>query len=316
MKVLRCNHTFNHDACSILLPKNSDFSSKHKGHLFKILYDNEYFAVQTPKSKFREDGNKYTKSSIELLFSSNDAIFLSWLDSFQDKLIHLVYEQKHFFTDHDATNDLQVTQKDISDLFQSKIKSIKNGKFIRLKCNLPKQDDWDENTNLLIYNENHDKLTLDDITANDFIVPLLSVDGIFFSGTTFEISFTLKQIMKINMKTTNSILIESENKIKKEKAVTKEERKEEEDRKENLEKEKNSDYLEEIQEIEPIPMDNENSIKLKKKYDLLVHTFDYFIQKEHLKRKEFFQCFLTENHIKNQFLFIDSIDNAYEMDNF
>lgn len=313
MKVLRCNHTFNYDSCSIILPKGIDILSKQKGHLFKILYENEYFAVQTPKAKFREDGNKYTKSTIELLYNSNDAIFISWIDSLQEKMIDLIFQQKHLFTDSQSNNDLIINRSDIANLFQSKIKSIKNGKFLRLKCNLHKNDGWEEQDSVLIYDENHSKIKLEDITSNDFITPLLVVEGILFTGSTFEIIFTLKQGMKMKNTTGPSMLIESEHSTKKDNLEKSDTNLMSLEKKEEI----TNDDLEEIQEIDSIVVDDhENTVKLKKKYDLLVHTFDYFIQKEFIKRKEFFQSFLVENNIKNQFLFIDSIDNAYELESF
>ena len=63
MKVLRCNHTFNHDACSILLPKNSDFSSKQKGHLFKILYDNDIVTEKPDTTAVLPKGPPMTNST-------------------------------------------------------------------------------------------------------------------------------------------------------------------------------------------------------------------------------------------------------------
>ena len=63
--------------------------------------------------------------------------------------------------------------------------------FDQIKCNLHKNDGWEEQESLLIYDENHSKITLEDITSNDFITPLLVVEGILFTGSTFEIIFTL-----------------------------------------------------------------------------------------------------------------------------
>ena len=88
-------------------------------------------------------------------------------------------------------NSDNISNNDIEELLTPTCKSYKYGKNILIKTFIL-------NNKLLIYDEEENKLNLEDFNINNEVIPLIHINGIKFSNRTLILDITLKQILLLN----------------------------------------------------------------------------------------------------------------------
>ena len=178
-----------------------DFSTIHlayptsiQGGAFftKIYSSSKPLYIQTPKSLtkqgFIKNGKKiYT----ELMFDSNEDIFIKWLENLESKCVDLLFEKgEQWFQE-------KLDKCDIESAFSSPTKIYKSGKYYLVRCNV-KINTSTNNPSIRIYSEDETPLTIDDITYDKKIISVIEIQGIKFTSRSFQLDIEMKQVMLLD----------------------------------------------------------------------------------------------------------------------
>ena len=155
---------------------------------FSKIYNNnsnKNFYIKLPKCKTKHGIiNSNNKCFCELEFNSNEKLVVEFFENLENFCMTEVYNNKALWF-YDADN---ITSDDIQEYITPIMRSYKGGKKILIKTNI-KQD------KIIIYDENEKKINLTDYDVNNEIIPLLNINGIRFSKSTFIIDIVLVQYM-------------------------------------------------------------------------------------------------------------------------
>jgi hypothetical protein len=210
---------------------------------FSKIYNNnsnKNFYIQLPKCKTKHGIiNSNNKCFCELEFNSNEKIVVEFFENLENFCLKEICNNKALWF-YDSDN---ISTDDIQEYITPIMRSYKGGKKFLIKTNI-KQD------KLIIYDENEKKINLTDYDdANEFI-PLLNINGIKFSKSSFIIDIVLVQFMVLYPSDSfeNQILIklnkQDHSSSKEEKKELLENKLEESDTKEDNKKEEVEDNLE------------------------------------------------------------------------
>jgi hypothetical protein len=180
---------------NIIEPDDSfDFLRLHLGHptelpgksyFTKIFYINKPLYIQTPKCLTKQgfllNGKK---NYCDLMFDSNDTLFIQWVEMLETRCQELLYEKREEW----FQNTLE--KSDIESSFTSPIKIFKSGKYYLIRVNLK--------PTIKIYNEVDDIVLVDNFPINANIVSILEIKGIKFTSRNFQFEFELKQSMIVS----------------------------------------------------------------------------------------------------------------------
>ena len=155
---------------------------------FSKIYNNnsnKNFYIQLPKCKTKHGIiNSNNKCFCELEFNSNEKIVVEFFENLENFCLKEICNNKALWF-YDSDN---ISTDDIQEYITPIMRSYKGGKKFLIKTNI-KQD------KLIIYDENEKKINLTDYDdANEFI-PLLNINGIKFSKSSFIIDIVLVQFM-------------------------------------------------------------------------------------------------------------------------
>ena len=155
---------------------------------FSKIYNNnsnKNFYIQLPKCKTKHGIiNSNNKCFCELEFNSNEKIVVEFFENLENFCLKEICANKALWF-YDSDN---ISTDDIQEYITPIMRSYKGGKKFLIKTNI-KQD------KLIIYDENEKKINLLDYdNANEFI-PLLNINGIKFSKSSFIIDIVLVQFM-------------------------------------------------------------------------------------------------------------------------
>ena len=184
MNILEINNEFNFDDLDLEAP-----SSLTGGSYFtKIINKNNFKSVylQLPKCSTKQGIIKNnTKTYTDLMFNSSEIILLKWLEEFENFCQKKIYEKKDLWFHSDFTlNDIQEMMNPLTRLYKS-------GKFTILRCQI-------KNNKIKIYDENENNLEIDNLKNEDYIIPLVNLNGIKFNSNNFTIDVNLVQLMIVN----------------------------------------------------------------------------------------------------------------------
>jgi hypothetical protein len=158
----------------------------------KIQMHNKPLYIETPKSLTRQGFVKNGKKIYcDLMFDNNDEQFIRWLESLENKCQELIYSKGELWFEN------KLEMNDIETAFASPMRIYKSGKYYLVRVNVK----VNYNTNIpsiKIYNENETPITIDDVTAENYIISILEVQGIKFTSRNFQIELELKQAMILN----------------------------------------------------------------------------------------------------------------------
>jgi hypothetical protein len=180
---------------------NFDFSNLHlsqpivtaNGSFFSkinVTSADESLFIYTPKSVTKQ-GIITTKDKMytDLSFTSSNTNMIQWISTLEERLQQLIYEKKDTWF---ATENIELD--DIQNAFVPIIKIYKNSNYV-LRSYIHQSKYQLKGEPLLIYNENQQPCTLQDITETTPIITILEIQGIKFSQKSFHIPVVIKQIM-------------------------------------------------------------------------------------------------------------------------
>ena len=178
-----------------------DFSTIHlayptsiQGGAFftKIYSSGKPLYIQTPKSLTKQGFVKNGKKiHSELMFESNEDIFIKWLENLEAKCVELLFEKG------DQWFQEKLDKNDIESAFSSPTKIYKSGKYYLVRCNV-KINTSTNNPSIRIYSEDETPLTMDDITYDKKIISVIEIQGIKFTSRSFQLDIEMKQVMLLD----------------------------------------------------------------------------------------------------------------------
>jgi len=155
--------------------------------------DKNNLLVQMPKCKTKtgivKSGKKYY---CDLLFSSaDDNLVVQWFEQLEDKCRDLICEKKDIWFQDDLDDN------DIESMLSSSMRLYKSGKYILVRVFIMKDPHKNEPDNIkcMIYDENEQIKTLDDINSEQYVIPLIWLNGIKFTSKEFKLEINLNQVM-------------------------------------------------------------------------------------------------------------------------
>jgi exonuclease VII small subunit len=162
-----------------LINNNNYFSKITHGLSDKNLY------IQLPKCITKQGIIRGSnKSQCELCYSINEKTVIEFLENLEKYCIEQIYNNKELWF-YNAKN---ITSDDIEELMSPLIKTYKHGKNFLIK-NLVKPD------KLNIYDEDENKIDLDDYNINHEFLPLININGVKFSNKNLTIEINLTQML-------------------------------------------------------------------------------------------------------------------------
>ena len=178
-----------------------DFSTIHlayptsiQGGAFftKIYSSGKPLYIQTPKSLTKQGFIKNGKKiHTELMFESNEDVFIKWLENLESKCVDLLFEKG------DQWFQEKLNKNDIESAFSSPTKIYKSGKYYLVRCNV-KTNTSTNNPSIRIYSEDETPLTMDDITFDKKIISVIEIQGIKFTSRSFQLDIEIKQVMLLD----------------------------------------------------------------------------------------------------------------------
>jgi hypothetical protein len=146
---------------------------------------NKNFYVQLPKCKTKQGIiQANTKCFCDLEFNSSDKLIVEFFENLENYFIKEICNNKSLWF-YDSDN---ISNDDINDFITPIMRSYKGGKKFLIKANVKQEK-------INLYDENEKKLALADYDCNNEIIPLLNINGIRFSKSSFIIDIILVQFM-------------------------------------------------------------------------------------------------------------------------
>ena len=185
--IFKPNTEFNFSKLSLGQPQPLQGGSYYT----KLIMEGNEIYVQFPKCKTKQ-GLIQTERKIytDLLYETDiNAQLSEWLENLESTCQKIIYEKRNIW----FTTELEMN--DIETAFNSIGKIYKSGKFLLVRTFIHTNSNIKYKSNCVVYDEDENILTLQDIDANKEIIPLIKLDGIRFSSKSFQIELIIKQIM-------------------------------------------------------------------------------------------------------------------------
>jgi hypothetical protein len=159
----------------------------------KILNNQKPLYIQIPQCSTKQGIIKTEKKIYcDLMFKNDNNGFIQWLELFEERCHQLIYEKRHLW----FNNDFELS--DIENFFTSPTRVYKSGQFFLVRVHIPNTKIIKKHKSCIIYDENENPLTYDDLIHDKNIIPLTHIEGIKFSSKSFQIDIVLNQIMVLN----------------------------------------------------------------------------------------------------------------------
>ena len=212
----------------------------------KIKNKNEKLYIQTSKCSSKNGIKKSGKKLYcDLMFNNDNNEFYNWMEKMEDKVKGQILKNKESWFHDDLEKD------DIDYNWNSGLRTYKQ-KFYLFRTIIEKQK-LNGGPKVQIFNEDEEKLTIDDIKSTSKMVCILEIKGLKFTSQSFHLECSLTQIMIINEEILlDKCLIKREKRKKKVEVI--EEKEEEKEEK----KEKKEEVKEEVKEVNEV---NEDEVK-------------------------------------------------------
>lgn len=190
-KVFEPNSSFDFSKLSLGHPQ----TTKGGSYFTKILFDNQSLYVQFPKCKTKQgiiqnEKNIYADLLYETTYNND---LTEWLENLESECQKLLYQKNNLW----FSGDIELS--DIESAFTNVAKMYKSGKQFLIRCYIPKPQIIKYNIPCFVYDENENKLSLNDIDITKEIIPLIKIEGIKFTNKSFQLEFNLSQIMVMNL---------------------------------------------------------------------------------------------------------------------
>jgi hypothetical protein len=168
-----------------IVTANGSFFSK-----INVTSNDESLFVYTPKSVTKQ-GMVITKDKTytDLSFTLSNTNMIQWISTLEERLQQLIYEKRDLWF---ATENIELD--DIQNAFVPILKIYKNSNYV-LRAYIQQSKYQLKGEPLLLYNENEQPCTLQDVTETTPIITILEIQGIKFSQKSFHVPIVIKQIM-------------------------------------------------------------------------------------------------------------------------
>ena len=141
--------------------------------------------IQLPKCNTKQGiVNTNNKCFCDLEFMSNNKEVIEFFENLESHCVKEICANKELWF-YDSRN---ISDEDIQEYVVPIMRSYKSGKKFLIKASI-KQD------KIIIYDENEKKVILEDYDNTNEIVPLININGIKFSKSSFIIDIMLVQFM-------------------------------------------------------------------------------------------------------------------------
>jgi hypothetical protein len=149
------------------------------------------FYIQTPKciSKQGVVTTAGKKSYIDLMFSSDDAKFIEFMENLEKHCIEKIYDKKNSW----FTNDID--KSEIENAFTTVLRSFKAGKYYLLRANISSSKNLLKTPTCFVFDESEKQLLLDDIKPDNDLITVLEIQGIKFTSRSFQFEIILRQAL-------------------------------------------------------------------------------------------------------------------------
>jgi len=158
--------------------------------------DKNSFFIQLPRCKTKCGMVKTGKKIYcDLLFSNNeDNALIQWLESLENRCQDLIYEKKDLWFQN------EMDKNDIESMMVTTIRLYKSGKFILMRVSIPTSPlkTSESLQKCLIFDEQQNIKTYDDISPETYIIPLVCFSGIKFTSKDIRLEITLTQLMLLD----------------------------------------------------------------------------------------------------------------------
>ena len=154
-------------------------------YLARIFENNKPLYMQTPKCTTRGGIVKSGKKMYcDLMFSSDDSIFIDWVTNLEAKCQTLICNKSESWFQTTYSKD------EIETAFSSSLKIYKAGKYYLLRVNIK--------PTMKIYTDLNVEVPFDDINENTNMLNIIEFYGIKFTSRNFQIELELKQMMIVS----------------------------------------------------------------------------------------------------------------------
>ena len=187
MDVYRISEDFDFDNISLTTPTGVQGGA----YFSKLKNNNEKLFVQTSKCSNKNGIKKSGKKLYcDLMFNNEDTEFYDWMEKMEEKVKSLILKNRESWF-HD-----ELEKEDIDYNWNSGLRTYKQ-KFYLFRTFIEKQK-LNNGAKLQIFNEEEEKLTLDDVKSTSKMVCILEIKGLKFTSQSFHLECSLTQIMLIN----------------------------------------------------------------------------------------------------------------------
>jgi hypothetical protein len=153
--------------------------------LSRIFLNNKPLYIQTPKCTTKNGiVTSGKKIYCDLMFSSDDSIFIDWVTNLELKCQLLICNKSESWFETEYTKD------DIETAFSSPLKIYKSGKYYLLRVNIK--------PTMKIYNDLNVEVSFDEIDENVSMITVIEFYGIKFTSRNFQMEVELKQSMIVS----------------------------------------------------------------------------------------------------------------------
>lgn len=154
-------------------------------YITRLFMQNKPIYMQTPKcttkAGFVTSGKKIY---CDLMFQSDDSIFIDWVTNLELKCHSLICEKGESWFQTTYTKD------DIESAFVSPLKIYKAGKYYILRVNVK--------PNMKVYNDLNAEISHSDINDTTTMITIIEFYGIKFTSRNFQMEIELKQSMIVS----------------------------------------------------------------------------------------------------------------------
>ena len=177
----------------------------------KIKVDNHPFLFQTPKCSTKA-GIVTTEKKIycDLILTNDNDKFIQFLQDLEKSVQTLIYEKRNIW----FHNDMEM--ENIEYFFNPIVRTWKKNFLVRTYIQQPKH--IKSAKSLQIYDENENRLTIQDVKKSNKVIAILEGLGIKFTSSSFHLELCLRQAMILEDKPLfQKCLIQMQNPIQNEK---------------------------------------------------------------------------------------------------
>ena len=158
----------------------------------KLKIEEHKVLIQMPKCETKNGIHRTGKKIYtDLMFDIKNETFAQWIQDLSTRVKSLIYDKKDLWFQNEMTYD------DIEYHWQNILRTYKKNNVL-LRCIIKKPKNISRKELVMVYDEDENIISLDDIKSGTPIIPLLEITGLKFTTQSFLLEFALKQVMVLN----------------------------------------------------------------------------------------------------------------------